>query len=316
MVTWPVRAWPAGWCSARGVVRGVLRGGQGGVQVRGEAAAGFGRGCREGAGAVRSGIEADDGFRHPDARGDAVHDGDADLSAEFAGQPGERCSGEDHDVGPVLGDGLVAEGQQGCLEVLLHGGDAVEGLVDGADGCEPAAEAEALHAVLVPGPDPVRNGDDGEPVALQGGGAECGLGDPDDGDVGEFLQGRHPGVPEGGDHDAVDAGAVAGVLGDDFGDGARRDQGLKTGFDVFDAEPGGPDHEFGSGGGGAEGLRFDQRGDVVAGIGVDDKKFHEFFRCRAGSVRRKSSGNWSRYLPMCDADWAAARSGSPLAMAA
>ncbi len=72
--------------------------------------------------------------------------------------------------------------------------------------------------------------------------------------------------------------AVAGVLGDDFGDGARRDQGLKTGFDVFDAVPGGPDHEFGSGGGGAEGLRFDQRGDVVADIGVDDKKFHEFFR--------------------------------------
>ena len=304
--------------AARGaVVRGVLRGGEGGVQVRGEAAAGLGRGSREGAGAVRAGIEADHGFRHPDAGGDAVHHGDADLPAEFAGQAGERRSGEDHDVGPVLGDGLVAEGQQGGLEVLLHGGDAVEGLVDGADGREPAAEAEAFHAVLVPGPDPVRDGDDGEPVPLQGGGAECGLGDPDDGDVGEFLQRRHPGVPEGGDHDAVDAGAaVARVLGDDFGDGSRRDQGLKAGFDVFDAVPGGPDHEFGSGGGGAEGLRFDQGGDVVADVGVDDKKFHKFFRCRAGSVRLKSSGNCSRYLPMCDADWAAARSGSPLAMAA
>ena len=44
-------------------------------------------------------------------------------------------------------------------------------------------EAEALHTVLVPGPDPVRDGDDGDAVPLQGGGAECGLGDPDDGDV-------------------------------------------------------------------------------------------------------------------------------------
>gem|GEM_PF-5762775 len=115
-------------------------------------------------------------------------------------------------------------------------------------------------------------------MPLQGGGAECGLGNSDDGDVGEFLQCRHSGVAECGHHYAVDAGAVAGVLGDDFGDGSRRDQGLKAGFDVFDAVPGGPDHDLCSGGGGAEGFRFDQGGNVVADVGVDDKKFHRFFR--------------------------------------
>ena len=45
---------------------------------------------------------------------------------QFAGKPGQGGAGKDHDVGPVLGDGLPAEGQQRFLEVLLHGADGVE----------------------------------------------------------------------------------------------------------------------------------------------------------------------------------------------
>ena len=165
-------------------------------------------GGSESAGPVQAGLKLHHGLRHPDAGGDAVHHGNGDLPLEFAGQPRQRRSGEDDDVGPVLRDGLPAECQQGFLEVLLHGADAVQAFVDGADGGQPSAEAEALHAVQVPGPDPVGDGDDGEAVPLQCSGAEGCLGDADDGNVGEFLQGRHARVPEGGDHDAVD-GTVA-----------------------------------------------------------------------------------------------------------
>ncbi len=143
---------------------------------------------------------------------------------------------------------MQAERQQRFLEVLLYGTDAVKAFVDGADGGQPAAEAEALHAVAVPGPDPVRDGNDGKAVALQGGGAQRGLGDADDGDVREFLQCGHARVAEGRDNDAVDGCAVhlSGVFGDDLCHGAGGDQGLKAGFDVFDAVPGGADHQFGA----------------------------------------------------------------------
>ena len=61
----------------------MLCGGQGGVELFGEAFAGLERRRREGSGAVRSGLQSDDGLRHADAGGDAVHHRNRDLPPEF-----------------------------------------------------------------------------------------------------------------------------------------------------------------------------------------------------------------------------------------